>query len=104
KFSELKSWTIVSAIIGILAGIAINFLSISMKSLKGNIPLLLLGLAKSIIIALTITGLSIAFWYYSHLDYTRLKDTGPLALLLGLTIALWELLSRITQNITKRAG
>src|SRR5262249_10104903 len=91
-FRELKVWTITGGCVGLLAGIILNKIALP----KSSLPLALIRL---VILALTAAGITVAIWYYLRIDYFRLKDDGPLALIIGLVFGMWDLFSHTSKNI-----
>jgi hypothetical protein len=92
---DLKIWTITGGIAGILAGI----LTLPRGSLQKNMQSLSLALVRVVIVALSAAGISVAIWYYYRIDYFRLKDDGPLALIIGLIFGMWDLFARTSKSI-----
>ena len=102
RIRDMSVWIIVSGVLGILIGILFNMIiqrrSISQRETKS----ITLALVRTTIIILSLIGIFVTIWYYYSVDYFRLRDAGPISLIVGLIFGLWDLLIRISSPITNR--
>src|SRR5215208_4344019 len=80
---DLRNWTIMGGCIGIVVGVVLNRLTLPRGLLRGDAQTAALAFLRLIVIALLVTGVSMAIWFYYKVDYFPLKDNGPLSLIVG---------------------
>src|SRR5207302_1994215 len=91
SFRSLRNWTIIGGLIGIVAGIIFNRLTLPKGSLQREMQLVSVVIVRILIVALSVMGAAVAVWYYYRVDYFPLKDDGPLALIVGFVFGMWDL-------------
>lgn len=86
--AELQKVAVVVAIVGLIIGIATQAKRLRTKTASPAIAIIRILATTTIFIFV-----SIMIWYYFRVEYFRLKDDGPQALIVGLVLALCDLLS-----------
>lgn len=98
---NLKYWVLAGAITGLVLGLLINLPKLPKDAARRDSSTFALVSLRSLIFALFGGSMLAAFWYYYTIDYVRLKDAGPMALLFGLFLACWDLLADTKRSLMK---
>lgn len=100
--SSLKSWLISGIVAAIVISIVLSVLALKNTSQPKDIKLISLVFLRFLISGISIVAITLTIWNYYKFDYFRLKDAGPVALTVGLILAMWDLSSHITKYIKQK--
>lgn len=96
---SLQQWLIAGLVIGLIIGIAKSLQILKRSKQPKDIKVIILLVLRLLITTSLVTGVFLATWNYYVFDYFRLKDAGPVALTVGLILALWDLSKTMTNNM-----
>lgn len=97
--NSFRNWLIAGSVSGLLIGGIASYLSLRNSTRSKDFSQLGMTILRAVILFFSTISLSATVWFFYTIDYFPLKDRGPLALLIGAILSLWDLSNRISLRL-----